>query len=116
MWQLAWPRFSRYLWWYSSARQNVCAGSTLVTIRLGLKRPSARQLLNLGRRLRLLLGRVVEDGRAVLRAPVRALAIERGGVVQGKESVQELLVADVAGSKSSSTTSAWPVRSVQTSL
>jgi hypothetical protein len=32
MWQLARPRFSRYCWWYSSARQKVCAGSMAVAM------------------------------------------------------------------------------------
>jgi hypothetical protein len=32
MWQLTAPRFSRYFWWYSSARQKVSAGTTWVTM------------------------------------------------------------------------------------
>src|SRR5262245_13258293 len=39
---------------------------------------------------RLLLRRVVEDGRSVLRADVGALAVERGRVVDGEEDLQEL--------------------------
>ena len=109
MWQLACPRFSRYRWWYSSARQKVCAGSTLVTMRLRLEAALGGQLLDLGPRLRLLLRRVEEDRGAVLRAPVRPLAVERGWVVQVEEGVEQLLVVTFAGSKSSSTTSAWPV-------
>jgi hypothetical protein len=52
---------------------------------LGLEAAFGGELLDLGASLRLLLGRVEEDGRAVLRAPVRALAVEGGGVVEGKK-------------------------------
>ena len=38
-----------------------------------------------------------EDGRAVLCAPVRALAVEGGGVVESEEGVQKLLEADLRG-------------------
>jgi hypothetical protein len=48
------------------------------------------ELLNFSAGLRLLLGRVEEDGRAVLRSPVRTLAIEGRGVVEGKECVSKL--------------------------
>ncbi len=40
----------------------------------------------------LLLLIVIEDGRAVLRAHVRALAVERGRVVDGKEDRQQVVV------------------------
>src|SRR5947209_11230743 len=43
----------------------------------------------------LLLGRVVEDGGAVLRAPIGGLAVERGWVVVGPEDVEELVVGDL---------------------
>ena len=56
-----------------------------------------RKLLNLGASLGLLLRRVEEDGRAILRAPVRALAVEGSGVVECKKRVQELLKADLRG-------------------
>src|SRR4030081_2965249 len=36
--QCVWPRFFKYCWWYSSARQNFGAGSIWVTIGRG-KRP-----------------------------------------------------------------------------
>src|ERR1035438_1639973 len=55
------------------------------------------KLLNLGERLRLLLGRVEEDGRAVLRAPVGPLTVQGGWVVERKERVQQLLVAPQLG-------------------
>src|SRR6202167_1668653 len=50
-----------------------------------------RKLLNLAQRLGLLLWRVEEDGRPVLRAPVRSLPVQRGRVVQREERVQQLL-------------------------
>ena len=34
MWQLPPPFFWKYFWWYSSARQNVVAGTISVTIGL----------------------------------------------------------------------------------
>src|ERR1700759_5633676 len=50
----------------------------------------------LGCRRRLLLFLVViEDGRAVLSADVRALAVEGGGVVDLPEDVEELVVGDL---------------------
>jgi hypothetical protein len=52
------------------------------------------ELLDFGAGLRLLLGRVEEDGRAVLRALVRTLAVEGGGVVEGEEGIEKLLEAD----------------------
>ena len=64
---------------------------------LGLEAAFGGELLDLGAGLRLLLRRVEEDGRAVLRAPVRALAVEGGGIVQGEEGVEQLLVADLGG-------------------
>ena len=57
---------------------------------LGLEAPFGGKPLNLGAGLRLLLRGVEEDGRAVLRAPVRALAVEGGGVVESEEGVKEL--------------------------
>src|SRR6185312_9774033 len=41
--------------------------------------------------------RVIEDRGAVLRAPIRPLAVFGGGVVQRKEGVEERLVADLFG-------------------
>src|SRR5258708_35114813 len=48
------------------------------------------ELLDLGLGLGFLLGRVEEDGRPVLRAPVGTLAVHGGRVVQSKERVKEL--------------------------
>ena len=73
-----------------------------------------RFLRSLGRSL--LLGCTEEDSGTVLRAPVRALAVELRGVVVLPENFQQIGVATWAGSKSTSTASAWPVPSVQTSL
>ena len=42
----------------------------------------------------LLLIVMVEDGGAVLGAHIRALAIERGGIMNGEENVQQILVGD----------------------
>src|ERR1700683_1001505 len=50
-----------------------------------------------GLRLGLLLRRVVEDGGAVLRAPVRALAVELRGVVILPENFQQVGVANLRG-------------------
>jgi len=55
------------------------------------------ELFDLCLGLLLLFRGVEEDGGAILRAPVRALAVEGRGVVQGKEGVQKLLVADLRG-------------------
>src|ERR1017187_5989689 len=52
------------------------------------------ELGDFGTRLRFLLGRVKKDGGTVLCAPVRALAVEGGGVVEGKERIQQLFVRD----------------------
>src|SRR5690606_4733855 len=43
---------------------------------------------------RLLLGRMEEDGRTILRAHVRPLAVRRGRIVAAPEHPQQLLVAD----------------------
>src|SRR5690606_18605688 len=43
---------------------------------------------------RLLLGRMEEDGRTILRAHVRPLAVRRGRIVAAPEHAQQLLVAD----------------------
>ncbi len=45
--------------------------------------------------LLLLLGGVEEDGGAILRAPVRSLAVWRGGVVEVEKGVKDLVVADL---------------------
>ncbi len=45
-------------------------------------------------RLSLLLGGGVEDCRAVLGAHIRALAVERGRVVDGEEDVQDVAEGD----------------------
>ena len=50
-------------------------------------------------RLGELLWRMEEDGGAVLRTLVGALAVEGGGVVEGKKSVQKLIVANLGGVK-----------------
>ena len=47
---------------------------------LGREAAFGRKSVDCGAGLRLLLRRVVEDDRAILRAPVRALPVERGGV------------------------------------
>src|SRR5208337_837933 len=52
------------------------------------------KLLDFGAGLRVLLGRVKEDSRAVLRTPIGALAVEGSGIVEGKEGVQKLFEAD----------------------
>jgi hypothetical protein len=62
---------------------------------LGLEAALGGKLLDFGASLRLLLRRVEEDGRAILRAPVRTLAVDGGGVVKSEKSVQQLLVADL---------------------
>src|ERR1017187_1798028 len=61
---------------------------------LWLEAAFSGKLCDLGLSLRFLFRRVEEDGRSVLRAPVRTLAVEGGGVVQGEERVEELLVGD----------------------
>src|SRR6516225_10809661 len=69
----------------------------------GLDRRRDRPLPGSGRRdardhalrRRLLLGALREDRRAVLRADVVALAVERGGIVQLEEPfLEEILVAE----------------------
>jgi len=52
------------------------------------------KLFDLCKGLGFLLRRVKEDGGAVLRAPVRSLAVEGGGIVQGEEGVKDLVVGD----------------------
>ncbi len=47
-------------------------------------------------RLLLLLLRVGEDGRGVLRAKVVALVVESGGVVEGEEELGKLQIVDLA--------------------
>src|SRR4051812_9504624 len=71
-------------------------GRSGLDLRLDLPRPAE---LGLGRRLararrRLLLGRVEEDRRAVLRADVESLAIPRTRVVLAPEDVEDILVGD----------------------
>ena len=51
------------------------------------------ELLDFCKSLLLLLWRVKEDGRAILRAPVRSLAVERRGIVQLEERVEQFFVA-----------------------
>ncbi len=63
----------------------------------------------------LLVG-VGEDDAAVLRSEVRTLAVDLGGIVHGEEGVEQRLVGETAVVECDFTTSAWPVRSVQTSL
>lgn len=48
-------------------------------------------------RCRLLFGQGGEDGGAVLRADIIALAVEGGGVVNGEEDVQKVGVRDLGG-------------------
>ena len=62
-------------------------------MRFGLEAALGGQLLDFGASLRFLLRRVEEDGGAVLRAPVRTLPVERGGVVELEECIEQLLVA-----------------------
>ena len=63
----------------------------------GLEAAFGGELLDLSAGLCFLLGGVEEDGGAVLRAPVRALAVECGGVVEGEEGVEKLFEADAVG-------------------
>ena len=63
----------------------------------GFEAALCRKLVNLCLGLRLLLRRVEEDGGAVLRAPVRTLAVEGSGVVEGEKGVEELVVGDAGG-------------------
>src|ERR1035437_1007452 len=72
-------------------------GLDLCNDRLRFEAALSGKLLNLRAGLRLLLGRMVEDGRAVLRAPVWALAVEGGGIVKGKEGIEQLLEAHLGG-------------------
>jgi len=67
------------------------------------------QLLDLGARLRFLLRGVKENRRAILRAPVRPLTIQRVGSCSLKNASSNFSYVTCAGSKSSSTTSACPV-------
>ena len=57
-----------------------------------------------------------ENGGTVLGAEVRALAVDLGGIVILPEDFEQLLIGELGGIRSTSTASAWPVRSVQTSL
>src|SRR5664279_1103298 len=63
----------------------------------GLEAALAGQLLHLRLGLRLLLRGMEEDGGTVLRAPVRALPVQRGGIVKRKERVQKLLKTHLFG-------------------
>lgn len=65
----------------------------------GVLEPGVLQLLLHGLRGLLLLGRVGEDGRSVLRADIGALAIGLCGVVDLEEEVHQLLVRDLGGLK-----------------
>jgi len=58
----------------------------------GLEKAFDGELGNFGFGLCLLLGGVKEDGRAVLAAPVGALAVKGGGVVKGEEGVEDVVV------------------------
>src|ERR1019366_6306892 len=60
---------------------------------LGFEASIGRKLFDFGLGLRFLLWRVEEDGRAVLRAPIWPLAVQRGGIVKRKERVQQLIKA-----------------------
>ncbi len=53
--------------------------------------------LDLVLRLLFLLGVAGEDDRAVLRAFIRALAVERGGVADGEQDLQQVAVGDDLG-------------------
>jgi hypothetical protein len=64
---------------------------------LGLEAALGGKLLDFGASLRLLLRRVEEDGRAILRAQVRPLAVEGGGVMKCEEGIQQLLIRDLRG-------------------
>src|ERR1035437_8493816 len=66
---------------------------------LGFETAFGGKLRDFGARLCFLFWRVKEDCRAVLCAPVRALAVEGGGVVEGKERVQQLFVSALCGVK-----------------
>ena len=88
-WQVYPPGFfSRYFWWYSSARVDGPASTISVTIGLlplaRLVDPGLHRLGDLP-----LLGGGHEDRRAVLRADVVPLAVARGRVVHAEEPLLE---------------------------
>src|SRR5580704_2461801 len=60
-----------------------------------LESPFRSQLLDLGPGLRFLFGGMEEDGGSVLRAPVGTLPVQRGGIVQRKEGIEQLFVGDL---------------------
>lgn len=70
---------------------NLGDDGALPPLGVGLGRHLARRLF--------LLGVVVVDGGAVLRSRVRALGVERGGVVELVEELEELAVRDLLGVK-----------------
>src|ERR1700676_1339290 len=55
------------------------------------------ELLDLGPGLLLLLGGMEEDSGPVLGAPIGSLAVERGGIVQREERIEDVLVAHLLG-------------------
>ncbi len=83
IWQETAPRFSRYFWWYSSARQKFCAGTTWVTI--GFLKAFRRQPGNRRFSRRFLLGRMEKYHAAILRSPVRTLAVKLSRIMQFKK-------------------------------
>jgi len=90
-------------------------GHNLGHDRLGVAmRLIERFLRGLG--LRRLFRGMEEDGGTILCAPVRTLTVQLGGIVVLPEDFERSAYFTVAGSNSTSTASACPVRSVQTSL
>ena len=85
--------FSKYFWWYSSARHHLAAGTTCVTTGR-VKTLALGELRDRGERRLLLVAVVEEDRGAVLVADVRALPVPLRRVVRAEEVGEELLVAD----------------------
>ena len=94
MWQLPWPRFSRYALVVLLGPPEGLRRFHLRHNAPRLEPPLRRESLDLGASLLFLFRRVEEDHRPVLRPPVRPLAVHGGRVVQRKEGVQKLLIAD----------------------
>ena len=90
------PCFSKYFWWYSSARKNSGAGTICVTIGR-LKIPDLSSAACSLARRGFLLGVVKENRRAILRAVVRTLAVELGRVVVLEENGEQLLIGNLGG-------------------
>src|ERR1017187_7609659 len=115
MWQCTMPRFSRYRWWYSSAFQNVVAGSTLVAIGFRYA-PAAFSSAILSFACSICSS---ECANTTLRycvpqsGPCRFTWV---GSCSAKNASSSVSYDTRPGSNVTSTTSACPVRSVHTSL